>query len=127
MRKLVLPLLFAALLVFATPAMAGSNGQHIIVKGTRTWYVHICGHNQYWPRQDIGSTCTPMWPTPTPVTRINGGELYSPTRVQYWWKDTVVIDRFDQYGRPMGPVPCYVPKSQPWWTATGSTARWADP
>jgi hypothetical protein len=86
-------------------ASAGSNGQHVIVEGTKQYKVQICGWNQ---SESYG--CTPVFATPTHDT---------PDPNKWWWvsKDNnhpVSFYGWDKSGNTLGwsPKKCFPPKEQ---------------
>ncbi|MGW2864493.1 hypothetical protein [Streptomyces sp. NPDC001205] len=90
----------AAAVLGASPASAGTNGQHLTVHTNYADYIQACGHNQNGTYY-----CTGWIATPNPWTRING----------VWWKGDVAVRGVGEHnGRHLDQtVICTVPKSQP--------------
>lgn len=112
--RIAAALLLVVLLGFApSTAFAGSNGQQIQIYGPAQRSVSICGVNQY-DQYGCQSFNTPG---------------YTWARIpDYWWKGTIKIGNYADYGARMflGNTYCQVPAYQPssdWTACYGVRAR----
>lgn len=108
LRRTATALGVAALLTVAAPqaAHAGSNGQHIEIDSYGCWYSRLYGLNQNGTVTDTGVFYLPYYG----ANRVGG----------YWWKGTVHVYCYDQWGDYRGLVHTEVPTSQSgdWWAVS---------